>query len=58
MGSLNKQDTSSTQQVGAKLLLNFDAHTEEGLLAPPLADAIGQKSYLPSNQLAISLDQF
>ncbi len=44
MGSLNKQDTSSTQQVGAKLLLNFDAHTEEGLLAPPLADAIGQKN--------------
>ncbi len=38
----NGHVASLAQQVGAKLLLNSDAHSEEDLLATSLADAIGR----------------
>ncbi len=44
-GSLNKQTASLTQQVGAELLLDSGAHTEEDLLTPLLVDEIGQTGY-------------
>ncbi len=43
--------TKVIQLAGAKLLLNSDAHDEEGLLSPPLAQAIAQGSGLDNGEI-------